>query len=129
MILSCDLQNGNTTYKVHDTRFATPVCCRINTWNEFILWNTISILHKTSETDVAINRVQLSYGEMLSCVVASQHPSNNSACHLVDHKNQVTTDDFAANLHWVTPSFNAFNLTRTPGASGYFGVKAKLVYF
>ncbi|ETS62896.1 hypothetical protein PaG_02659 [Moesziomyces aphidis] len=39
----------------------------------------------------------------------------------LDHANNDPLDNTAANLHWVTPSFNTLNMRRTAPSSGFFG--------
>lgn len=58
----------------------------------------------------------------LSCLITARHPFTDPINrHIVNHKNQVTTDNFAANLHWVSSHFNAFNRERKKD-NGLFGI-------
>ncbi len=95
------------------------VRCKIDTRNEFLLMNGI-MLHTDGATGV--HRIRCD-SMALARVVALQQPSDDPDRIFVDHANLDTLDNTAANLHWVTPSFNKFNVQRTPGPSGFFGVK------
>ncbi|CBQ72784.1 hypothetical protein sr02333 [Sporisorium reilianum SRZ2] len=51
-------------------------------------------------------------GMPVAVLVARQHPSPDPERQYVDHANGDALDDTVANLHWVTPAFNAWNRPR-----------------
>lgn len=90
----------------------------INTSNEWLFLAGV-YLHYNAK----LNQYQLKIGDTpVACIIAGQRPSTDPTRTIVNHANGQTLDNRVANLHWVSPSFNAFNNQRDPPPSGFFGV-------
>ncbi|SJX62624.1 uncharacterized protein SRS1_02333 [Sporisorium reilianum f. sp. reilianum] len=107
-------ENGVTSYEVRRKRDDEPDRCKIDTINEWILAGGVRI----EDTD---KKRVLRGGMAVAVLVAKQHPSPDPERQYVDHANSDALDNTVANLHWVTPAFNAWNKERKD-KNGYFGV-------
>lgn len=107
-----------TVYWINRADFSAGVFCMINTWNEWILSTGVNLLIEQS------GKEQVRAGSMyVSCTVAAQIDNPDPQQRIfVDHANGFTLDDTAANLQWVMPSFNSFNVQKELGKDEYHGV-------
>lgn len=110
-------QYGITVFTVTRKCDSLMALCRIDTYNEWILLTGIGLFTGSN------GELRLNAGHVpLSRIVANAFPSNDPERIFVDHADTDTLDDTESNLHWVTPTFNAFNRLREPGESGFYGV-------
>lgn len=114
-------QDGITHYTVRraiddEEDPATTVKCKLDTKNEWILMIGVTVSFKSGAHRVEAGMMKVAR------IVADEIPRKHPDRVYVDHANGDSTDDTVANLHWVTPAFNAYNFLKVAGASNFFGV-------
>ena len=118
VIVARDEETGITAYEVIDGQ--DTVQARINTRYEVLLNDAVCLFHEEM-ADWTVFQVKCGLKKM-SWLIAAKNPLPDPVgCHIVDHKNRATTDNFEASLHWVLSQFNAFNRDKAP-TSGHYGV-------